>query len=42
MQPLYHFQAKWKEELICRLGEQEFILEFPMGVPTVYCPTSEA
>jgi hypothetical protein len=39
--PIYKLQAKWKEELICRLGEKEFVLEFPMGVPTVYFPTEE-
>lgn len=39
MEPTYQFQAKWKEELICKTAVGEFILEFPMGNPTVYMPT---
>jgi hypothetical protein len=35
----YRFQAKWKEELVCSTNGKQFVLEFPMGTPTVYLPT---
>jgi len=34
----YSFSPKWKEELICIGPMGEFILEFPMGVPTICIP----
>lgn len=40
-EPIYKFQPRWKEELTCRLEDKEFVLEFPMGVPTVYFPTED-
>lgn len=40
--PEFLFQPKWKEELICSADGQQFILEFPMGSPTVYLPTKES
>jgi hypothetical protein len=37
--PQYTFQARWKEQLVCCAGAQQFVLEFPMGIPTIYLPT---
>ena len=38
MQINYIFEPKWKEELICKCSEGSFILDYAMGVPTVYFP----
>lgn len=34
-----NFQPRWKEELVCTLWDQTFIIDMTMGVPTVYFPT---
>jgi hypothetical protein len=34
----FTFQPRWKEELVCSSASGTFVLEFPMGVPTVYLP----
>ncbi|MCW0410693.1 hypothetical protein NG831_00295 [Xanthomonas sacchari] len=38
----FQFQPRWKEELVCTGPGGEFVLDFPMGVPTVYVPTEHA
>jgi len=37
--PVFKFQARWKEELICSSSHGSFILEMPMGIVSVYLPT---
>jgi len=38
----FTFQPRWKEELVCSCTLGEFVLEMPMGVPSVYIPTESA
>lgn len=38
----FTFQPRWKEELVCSCTLGEFVLEMPMGVPSVYIPTEPA
>lgn len=38
----FTFRPQWKEELVCSCQLGEFILEMPMGVPSVYIPTQAA
>ncbi|MDQ1091205.1 hypothetical protein QE400_000618 [Xanthomonas sacchari] len=38
----FHFQPLWKEELVCTGPGGEFVLDFSMGVPSVYAPTAHA
>lgn len=33
------FESRWKEELVVSGPGGSFVLEHPMGVPTVYLPT---
>jgi hypothetical protein len=35
------FHPRWKEELVCRCTGGSFVLEFTMGVPTVYLPNKK-
>jgi hypothetical protein len=37
--PPVQFQPRWKEELVCTLAGQSFVVELTMGVLTVYFPT---
>lgn len=39
---LFQFKPRWKEELVCIGPGGAFVLDFPMGVPTVYFPTQHA
>jgi hypothetical protein len=39
---IIQFQPRWKEELVCIGPGGEFVLDFPMGIPTVYVPTEHA
>jgi hypothetical protein len=39
--PVFQFQPRWKEELVVVADAGTFVLEFPMGIPTVYLPTEE-
>ena len=36
---LFHFQPRWKEELVVKGNGGSFVLEHPMGMPSVYLPT---
>ena len=38
----FQFQPKWKEELACSHALGKFVLEMPMGVPSVSLPTEQA
>lgn len=38
---MFHFQARWREELKVTCSSGSFILEFPMGVLTVLLPTEK-
>lgn len=40
-EPLFHFQPRWKEELVVIGSGGSFVLEYPMGRPTVYLPTHD-
>lgn len=40
-QHLFDFQPRWKEELVVTGNGGSFVLEHPMGVPTVYLPTED-
>lgn len=33
------FAPKWKEELICRLDDRQFVLELTMGTLNAFLPT---
>ena len=39
--PKYQFNVRWKEELVCSCPEGALVLDFTMGVPTVYFPSEE-
>ncbi|MES2444068.1 MAG: hypothetical protein V4574_14660 [Pseudomonadota bacterium] len=36
---LFHFQPRWKEELVVTASGGSFVLELPMGVLSAYLPT---
>jgi hypothetical protein len=36
------FSPQWKEMLICTMDGHEFVLEFTMGISTVYLPPLES
>ncbi len=36
---LFHFQSRWKEELVVSGSGGSFVLELPMGVLSAYLPT---
>lgn len=36
---LFHFQPRWKEELVVSAKGGSFVLELPMGQLSVYLPT---
>lgn len=38
--PTFSFQPRWKEELVCTCALGAFLLDLPMGRPTVYAPTA--
>jgi hypothetical protein len=38
----FTFQPQWKEELVCTCPLGQFILEMPMGIPSVYLPSESA
>lgn len=38
----FKFQPRWKEELVVIGDGGRFILEHPMGIPSVYLPTESA
>ncbi|MCB1050667.1 MAG: hypothetical protein H6510_12325 [Acidobacteria bacterium] len=38
----YHFQPRWKEELVCTCNEGSFCLEYSMGSPWVYLPSESS
>jgi hypothetical protein len=40
--PIFTFQSRWKEELVCTCALGSFVLEMPMGVLSVYFPTESA
>ena len=35
------FTPKWKELMLCEYKNHNFVLDFPMGIPTLYLPISE-
>lgn len=35
----FRFEVRWKEQLVVHHAGGEFVLEFPMGRPTVCLPT---
>ena len=37
---VYTLSPQWKEELVCTCAAGRFVLQFDMGVPTVYFPTA--
>ena len=37
----FKFQSRWKEELVVTGRDGSFVLEHPMGNPTVYLPTED-
>lgn len=37
--PVFHFEPRWKEELVCRSALGEILAQMPMGVLTIYWPT---
>ena len=37
----YTLSPRWKEELVCTCADGSFILQFDMGIPTVYFPEEE-
>lgn len=39
--PVFAFQARWKEELVCSCSEGSFVLEMPMGIVSVYLPSQD-
>ncbi|BDX07516.1 hypothetical protein MACH26_30370 [Planctobacterium marinum] len=38
MQISYEFVPHWKEKLVCKCAQGNFILDYAMGSPTVYLP----
>lgn len=38
----FTFNPTWKEELVCTGPGGAFVLEYPMGVPSVFLPTEDA
>jgi hypothetical protein len=36
---LFHFQPRWKEELVVSGSGGSFVLELPMGILSAYLPT---
>lgn len=38
----FSFRPRWKEELVCECELGHVVLDMPMGVVSVYPPTSEA
>ena len=38
---LFHFEPRWKEELVVTAAGGSFILEMPMGILAAYLPTEE-
>ena len=38
----FTFQPRWKEEMVVTHVGASFVLEFSMGVPTIYLPTEDA
>jgi elongation factor P hydroxylase len=39
--PVFTFQPRWKEELLCSCSEGSFVLEMPMGIVSVYLPSQD-
>lgn len=37
--PVFTFQPRWKEELLCSCSEGSFVLEMPMGIASEYAIT---
>jgi hypothetical protein len=40
-EPIFTFQVRWKEELVCSCSEGSFVLEMPMGVVSVFVPSQD-